>query len=500
MVPIFRRRTPISILQIIVACALFMENMDITLISTSILSISVDLGCNPIDLRLGISSYLVSLCIFMPISDRIFNRFGIKIVFRTAIIFFMVGSILSSFSCSLITFVLSRFLQGIAGGIIIPIGKLIILRTVSKSDLLKTMSYFSIPVLLGPVFGPPIGGFITSYFHWRWIFYINLPISILGLWLTTKFIDEIERDEIKPFDFIGFCIFSSGFSFLIFGLSMVNNRITNWIISFILIFLGFFLILVYIFKSINYEYPLIDFNVFKIKTFKICIISGIIFRVGTGSIPFLIPLMLQLGYEKDAFFSGMVTGICAFGAVGMKFFAHRILKLFRFKNVLITCSAITSLLIISFIIFSKNTPYIVILLFIFVYGCFRSMQIVALNTIVYSDIDQKNISQATKIDYIAQKISIGMGVSIGGSVLQASNYFQGHSIIVIDDFSIPFIFMGVISGCLIPFVMKLSPDIGTELIECSKMNKNKIKKHNSCGYQENALSKNNVLIDKREFL
>ena len=325
---------------LIVATALFMENMDATVISTSLPVIAQDLHVDPISLKLALTSYLVSLAVFIPVSGWMADRFGARRIFRWAIAIFMAGSLFCAFSKSLEGFVLARFLQGMGGAMMVPVGRLVILRTTRKEELVKALSYLTIPALLGPVFGPPLGGFISTYFHWRWIFLINLPIGVLGIALAGRFIADLKSDNVPPLDIPGFLFTGIGLSALMLGLASEGKHMLSADLSIAASVLGIILLLAYLWHYRRVAHPLLDLSLLRLKTFHASVIGGFFFRVGTGATPFLLPLMLQLGLGYSPFESGLLTCSTAIGAIFMKTIVARVLERFGFRRVLIVNSVL----------------------------------------------------------------------------------------------------------------------------------------------------------------
>ncbi|EJL88344.1 drug resistance transporter, EmrB/QacA subfamily [Herbaspirillum sp. CF444] len=448
---------------LIVACALFMEQMDSTVISTSLPVLAVDMAVDPISLKLALTSYLVSLAVFIPISGWMADRFGALTIFRSAICVFMMGSILCGISQNLPEFVAARFFQGIGGAMMVPVGRLVILRSVDKANLVKALSYLTIPAMFGPVLGPPLGGFITTYFHWRWIFFINIPISILGLYLATRFIENKKEAQVAPLDWPGFILSALGCSLLMMGLATAGRHLVSGDISLACVVVGALSLVAYVWHARRTEYPLIDLNLLKITTLQAGVGGGSLFRLGIGAIPFLLPLMLQLGFGFSAFHSGLLTCASAAGAMFMKTIAAKFLKRYGFRRVMIingTCGVI-SLAAIG--LFTQTTPYAVMLIVLLVGGCFRSLQFTSLNAISYADVDTHKLSQATSIASVAQQLSVGMGVVLGGFALQTSNHLQGHATLVAQDFWPAFLTVAVAASFSIPLLMRLPANAGAEL-------------------------------------
>ncbi|MFJ9452749.1 MFS transporter [Herbaspirillum sp. NPDC101397] len=448
---------------LIVACALFMEQMDSTVISTSLPVLAIDMAVDPISLKLALTSYLVSLAVFIPISGWMADRFGALTIFRSAICVFMLGSILCGVSQNLPEFVAARFFQGIGGAMMVPVGRLVILRSVDKANLVKALSYLTIPAMFGPVLGPPLGGFITTYFHWRWIFFINIPISILGLYLATRFIANAKADSVAPLDWIGFVLSALGCSLVMMGLATTGRHLVSGDISLACVVLGSLSLGAYVWHARRTEHPLIDLKLLKIETLQAGVGGGSLFRLGIGAIPFLLPLMLQLGFGFSAFHSGLLTCASAAGAMFMKTIAAKFLKRYGFRRVMIVNGTCGVLSLAAMGLFTPATPYAVMLIVLLIGGCFRSLQFTSLNAISYADVDTNRLSQATSIASVAQQLSVGMGVVLGGFALQMSNQLQGHATLVSQDFWPAFLTVAVAASFSIPMLMRLPPDAGAEL-------------------------------------
>ncbi|MFZ1181530.1 MAG: MFS transporter [Herbaspirillum sp.] len=448
---------------LIVACALFMEQMDATVISTSLPVLAADMGVAPVALKLALTSYLVSLAVFIPISGWMADRFGALTIFRAAICVFIAGSIFCGISHTLPEFVTARFFQGIGGAMMVPVGRLVILRSVDKADLVKALGYLTIPALFGPVLGPPLGGFITTYFHWRWIFFINIPISVLGLYLATRFIENIKEAQVAPLDWPGFILSALGCSLLMMGLASAGRHLVPGVVSLACAALGALSLAAYVWHARRAAHPLIDLDLLKITTLLAGVGGGSLFRMGIGAVPFLLPLMLQLGFGFSAFHSGLLTCASAVGALFMKTIAARLLERYGFRRVLIvngTCGVI-SLAAIG--LFTQTTPYAVILIVLLAGGCFRSLQFTSLNAISYADVDTRKLSQATSIASVAQQLSVGMGVVLGGFALEMSSHAQGHTTLMAQDFWPAFLTVAAASACSIPLLMRLPANAGAAL-------------------------------------
>ncbi len=437
--------------------------MDSTVIATSLPVLAIDMGVEPISLKLALTSYLVSLAVFIPISGWMADRFGTLTVFRSAICVFILGSILCGISNTLPEFVAARFLQGMGGAMMVPVGRLVVLRSVDKANMVKALSYLTIPAMLGPVLGPPLGGFITTYFHWRWIFFINIPIGILGLYLATRFIQNTHVEDIVHLDWPGFVLSAFGCSLLMMGLATAGRHMVSGDVSLICVIVGTLSLLCYVWHARRTPHPLINLDLLKIPTMQAGVLSGSLFRFGIGAMPFLLPLMLQLGFGMTAFHSGLLTCVSAAGAMFMKTIASHFLSRYGFRRVLIINGICGAISLAAVGTFNQSTPYVLMIIVLLLGGCFRSLQFTSLGALSYADIEARDLSQATSIVSVAQQLSVGMGVVVGGFALQISSQLQGHTTLVQQDFWPAFLIVGIAALCSIPFLTRLPENAGAEL-------------------------------------
>ncbi|WP_237155111.1 DHA2 family efflux MFS transporter permease subunit [Oryzibacter oryziterrae] len=451
------------LIPLIVACALFMENLDSSVVSTSLPEIARDLAVDPISLKLAFTSYLISIAVFTPISGWVADRFGSRTVFRLAIVVFVGGSILCGLSSTLEGFVAARIIQGAGGAMMVPVGRLVLLRSIVKSDYLRALSWLTVPGLIGPVLGPPVGGFITTYFQWRWIFWINVPISILGLVLVSIFITNYREENLRPLDTVGFMLSSVGLAGFVFGIAASGiGLLPHWLIL-TMIFGGFASLIGYVVHARKVEGPLIDLRLFEIDTFRISVFAGILFRIGVGAIPFLLPLLLQIGFGMTPFQSGMLTFSAAAGAMTMKFTAPRILKAFGFRSVLIFNTIITTTFMLMILTFTKETLPLVMFGILLVGGFFRSLQFTALNGLAYADLDQKRMSQGTSLTSVIQQISVALGVAVAAGALEWTRSQRADPTLVASDFLPAFAVLAVIGLMSIPLYTRLDRNAGAEV-------------------------------------
>ena len=451
------------IVPLIVACALFMEQMDSTVIATSLPAIAADIGTNPLALKLALTSYLLSLAVFIPASGWTADRFGARNVFCTAILVFILGSLGCAFARSLEGFVAARIVQGIGAAMMTPVGRLVMVRSVEKKDLVGAMAWVTVPALIGPVVGPPLGGFITTYASWPWIFLINVPIGLVGIGFALRYIDPMPAEDAGRFDGVGMLLAGLGVSGLAFGLSVAGLELVPWQGVAGLIAGGALFTALYVRHARRTPAPILDFALFRHPTFYASVVGGFVFRVGIGALPFLLPLMLQLGFGLSPFQSGMITFISACGAMGMKAIAPRIIARFGFRNVLTYNAVLAAASIAACAIFTPTTPIAVMLLILFFGGIFRSLQFTCINTIAYAEIGPAQISRATAMTAVGQQLSLAAGVAIGALVVESTLRWHGGREIGAGDFAPAFVAVGLISASAAFLFARLRQDAGAEM-------------------------------------
>jgi EmrB/QacA subfamily drug resistance transporter len=452
-----------TLIPLIVACALFMENMDSTVLTTSLPAIAADMGENPLALKLALTSYLVSLAVFIPISGWVADRWGSRTVFASAIVVFIAGSVLCAVSGNLAAFVAARFVQGIGGAMMVPVGRLVLMRAVPKHEYVAALNFLTIPALLGPTIGPALGGAITQYLHWRWIFVVNVPIGILGLYLVYRFIPEITEATVPPFDWRGFALSGIGLSALMLGLSALGGHLLPAAVTAACIGGGAVVLLAYVAHARRAKHPLLDFRLLAIPTFFHGAAVGFLFRIGMFATPFLLPLLLQLGFGLDPLHSGLITSATAIGAMFMKTLTIAILKRWGFRRVLSVNGLLAAASVAVFAAFGMSTPYWVIVLVLLLSGCLRSLQFTALQAVSFADATPATMSQATSFASMAQRLAQSLGIAVGAYALELSSLAQGHQSIVAADFPPAFLAVAVIAALSVPFHRRLPRTAGTQV-------------------------------------
>jgi len=440
-----------------------MQNLDSTVIATALPTIAQSLDESPLTLNVAITCYLLSLAVFIPISGWTADRFGARRVFSAAIVVFTLGSIGCGMANSLGALVAARILQGMGGALMVPVGRLVLLRTVEKSDLVRAMSYVSVPALIGPVMGPPLGGFIVTYWSWRWIFFINIPIGILGIILVNLLVGDLKETGRRPFDFSGFALTVVGLATLAFGLENIGRGALSGILVAALLAVGASCTLLYLRHAHRVAYPIIDLALFQIPTYAAASIGGFLFRMGLGALPFLLPLMLQVGFGLDALSSGLLTFASAAGAMTMKMTAARIIRTLGFRIVLVGDAVISALFLFGYSLFRPDTPHLVIFLGLLAGGFFRSLQMTSINTLSYADVPAAMLSRATSLTSMAQQLSQTVGVAAGAMLLQVVLALRGGTVLVAADFYPAFVGVATISLLSVPFFLRMSPDAGAEV-------------------------------------
>ncbi|UIJ72662.1 MFS transporter [Aurantimonas sp. HBX-1] len=451
------------IVPIVLAVALFMENMDSTVIATSLPVIAADLGTSPIALKLALTSYYVSLAIFIPISGRIADSWGPKLVFRLAIAVFVAGSLACALANSLEGFVAARFVQGMGGAMMTPVGRLLLVRAVPKSQLVSAMAWFTIPALIGPLVGPPIGGAISTYADWRWIFLINLPIGIIGVLLATRFLPQIDRVKGVTFDFPGFLLSGFACAGIVFGFSVVSLPALPPVVGLVTAAAGIVAAGLYVRHARRTENPVLKLSLFRIETLRSAIVGGALFRIGAGATPFLLPLMLQLGFGYTPFQSGLITCVSIGGAMGMKLLAHPILKRLGFRLTLITTAIVGGGMMAMVGFYRPDSPIIIVLALLLVGGFFRSLFFTSINALAFADVPRQGTGDATALMGALQQVSIATGVAVAGAVLEAGMALSGSTEASLADFSAAFFVVGGITAAAALVFLPMAREAGDEV-------------------------------------
>jgi EmrB/QacA subfamily drug resistance transporter len=453
------------IVPLIVASALFMENLDSTVITTALPQMAVTFGTTPIHLSIGITAYVLSLAIFIPVSGWFADRFGARTVFRTAITVFTIGSILCGLCNNVAELAAARVLQGIGGAMMVPVGRLVMFRSVPKAEFVTAMAYLTIPAMIGPTLGPPVGGFITTYATWRWIFFLNVPMGLLGFGLVTCFIENYREPETPSLDWRGFLLTGTALACFVYVCDLVERPRIDWLAIAVLGIVSIVAGAIAIRHLRRAAHPVIDPSLLHIPTFAASVVGGAIFRVGTSSLNYLLPILLQIGLGFDAFLSGLMTVAAALGSFAMKVAAIRILRRWGFRTALVVNAVISAIGVVICVIFNPAMPFVTIFLILLIAGFFRSLQYTALNSIAFADIPAQRMSAASSFSSMVQQISNGMGVAFAAMALNLVLVMRGNpqSTIAIDDMRITIVVMAIVTLASARSFARLDPDAGDEV-------------------------------------
>jgi len=447
---------------LIVASAFFMEVLDATVIAPAIPHIASDFGTSPASLSAGISAYLITVAIFIPTSGWLADRFGVRTVFVTALSVFILASVWCGLSSSLPEFVVARILQGIGGAMMSPVGRMEVMRRTPKERFMRAMAMVSWPGLSGFIVGPPLGGFFATYMTWHWIFFINVPIGIVGLTLVLRYFTN-ERAEPRPFDWAGFLLFGGGLGSLMAGLEIVGHGIADWRLGTGLIALGATLGLAAIRHAVTARHPLLSLAPLKMQTFAVGAFSaGSLFRLTIGASGFLFPTMFQIAFGMNAFDAGLLMLAFAVGDLAMKLRATYFVRRFGLRPVLIVNGLLATAAMAAIILFTAQTPFWVMAVVLVVAGMFRSQQFTALGAMSFADIPPNGISNATALSNMLQQVSFGLGVALSAMLLVASSLATGGdgAVLALFDFRVVVGAFTVLTLLSVLFFLRLPPDAG----------------------------------------
>ncbi len=451
---------------LLVAGAFFMENLDGTVITTAVPDIARSFGVAPLALNVGVSAYLLTLGVFIPISGWVAERFGARRVFAAALAIFTLASVLCGMANSLSEFVWLRVLQGAGGAMMVPVGRLVVLKNTPKEKLIAVIATLTWPALVAPVLGPPVGGFITSYASWRWIFYLNLPLGMIALVLAWWLIPDQRAAEQRPFDWPGFLLSGSALLLLTWGAEVVGGQHPDWNEAGACLLAGALLLAALGWHLRRAAHPLIDLSSLAIPTFSITIIGGSLFRMAIGAVPFLLPLMFQLGFGLDAFHAGLLVIAVFAGNLMMKPATTPILRRFGFKPVLLVNGLANVTTLAACALLTPSTPVSVIAAVLFAGGLTRSMQFSALNTIAFADVPQPRMAAANTLFSTAFQVALGLGIALGATGVRVGHW-SAQQLGISDwpaiDYRLAFVLVALVSLLGLADALRLAPQAGEQV-------------------------------------
>lgn len=454
---------PARLTALIVASALFMQNLDSTVVATALPAMARSFGSDPLHMSVAMTAYLLSLAVFIPVSGWMGDRFGARQVFRAAIGVFTLGSILCGAADGLATLVAARIVQGIGGAMMVPVGRLVLLRSVPKNELVAAMAWLTVPALVGPIVGPPLGGLIVTYADWRWIFDINVPIGLLGMVLVTRYVQDVREPSPGRLDVRGLGLSALALASLMFGFETLGRGVVPPWLTLTLLAVGTLAGTGYVWHARRAAAPLLDLRLMRIPTFAISVTAGSLFRVGVGAIPFLLPMMMQVGFGKTAAESGAITFASAVGAMAMKPAAQFTLRQFGFRTVLGWNAALSATMMGAIALMRPDWPVVWIYLVLIVGGFLRSLQFTAYNTIAYADIPREQMSGASSFSSTMQQLSLTAGVTVGAGALEVARAVAGDLSPGPASFGVAFLLVATISLLAAPLAFRLPPAAGAEL-------------------------------------
>ena len=446
----------------IAAMAFFMQALDATILNTALPAIAQSLNRSPLAMQSAIISYTLTVAMLIPASGWLADRFGTRRVFMLAVSLFTVGSLACALSSSLGMLVIFRVVQGIGGAMMMPVARLALLRAYPRSELLPVLNFVTMPGLIGPILGPVLGGVMVTWASWHWIFLINIPIGIAGLLYARKYMPNFTTPR-RGFDMRGFFLF--GLSLVLFscGMELFGEKIVASWIALSVIVVGILLLLAYIRHARRHPTPLIALPMFKTRTFSVGIAGNLASRLGTGCVPFLMPLMLQVGFGYPALIAGCIMAPTAMGSILAKYVVTQVLRRFGYRNTLVGITVIIGVMIAQFSLQSPSMALWMLILPLFVLGMAMSTQFTAMNTITLADLNDENASSGNSMLAVTQQLSISLGVAVSAAVLRFYEGFDNAN--TVEQFHYTFITMGAITLISASVFMLLKAKDGRNLIK-----------------------------------
>lgn len=455
------------LIALVVAVTFFMENLDATVIATALPTMASAFGITPVDMNVGITAYILAVAIFIPLSSWIADRFGARKVFAGAIVVFTLASLLCGLSQNIEMFVAARVLQGIGGALMVPVGRLAVLRNTDKKDLVKMIAVITWPGLVAPILGPVVGGLIVTHASWPWIFYVNLPLGVLALLAALWLVPEGREENVRKFDGKGFALLAGACAAILGGLEWLGSQHGNAMLSgFGLVLAGVILAMWAVHHCRYHPDPLLPLGTVSINTFRVSLYGGSLFRVAISALPFLLPLLFQVAFGLSPVDAGLLVLAVFAGNLAMKPFTTAIMQRFGFRKVLLVNGVIGVLSILACALFTQQTPFALIAAVLFVGGLSRSMQFTCYNSIGFADVPKERMSEASALFSMFFQLAMGMGVTVAALLLRASMSVQGHDVQAqVGDFRIAFVGVAVLGLLALVDVIRLPRDAGDSVLK-----------------------------------
>jgi EmrB/QacA subfamily drug resistance transporter len=447
----------------IIGTALMMQTINATSISNALPSMAQAFHVEPLRLNIAITSYMLAAAVFLPISGWLADRFGAKRIFMTAIVLYAFSSSLCGFATTLPQMIAARLLQGCAGAMMAPVGRLVLLRTTPKSELVGAMAVVTMPAMLGPMIGPVLGGAIVTFVSWRWIFFLNLPIAIAGLLLVRAYVPNVKAQAVSPIDWKGIILTGLGLCGIIFGFENLGRDFLSPLVVAGLFLGGFACLGLYWLHARNNPHAIIDLSIFRIATFQTSIIGGSLFRLMNGSMPFLLAMLLQVGFGMSAFGAGLMTFTAAVGALVMKASAPPILRRFGFRTTLLVNGVLCVATFMTYSLFTNQTPHVVIMLALGVGGFFRSLQFTSINGMAYAELEAEQMGRATTTAAISQQIMQSVSIGVSATLLHFLMVGRGDTHLTWQAVTPAFFIIALVTLTSMIWFFRLPADAGDEM-------------------------------------